>query len=390
MARITDEELERIKEEVSLLRLVEAKGIKLEKKGSDYHCRCPFHDDDTPSLVVTPSKNLFHCFGCGAAGSVIDWVMKMEGVSLRHALEILKADHLPEGKAKPIRKNTSAKLPSLAASPDHQTQLRYVIDYYHQTLKESPEALEYLERRGLKNSELIECFKLGYANRTLSYRLPYKNRKEGAEVRGQLQEIGLLRESGHEHFNGSLVVPVIDANGIITEVYGRKINDNLRKGTAKHLYLPGEHVGIWNSEALKASSEIILCESLIDAMTFWVHGFRNVTASYGTNGFTDEILNSLVANNVEKILIAYDRDKAGDEAAGKVAKLLADNGISVFRILFPKGMDANEYSLKVTPADKSLGLAIRKAEWLAGSKEQNVPEEPQSHIENNIAEVNGM
>ena len=121
MARITEAELERIKEEISLYRLIEAKGIKLEKKGSDYYCRCPFHDDETPSLVVTPSKNLFHCFGCGAAGSVIDWVMKMEGVSLRHALEMLKADYLPEGNNKPKKVNTTVKLPSLAASPDHQS-----------------------------------------------------------------------------------------------------------------------------------------------------------------------------------------------------------------------------------------------------------------------------
>ncbi len=384
MARIADNELKQIKEDISLYRLVEAKGIKLEKKGADYHCLCPFHDDETPSLVVTPSKNLFHCFGCGAAGSVIDWVMKMEGVSVRHALEILKADYLPKGVAKPIRKNTVIKLPSLAASPDYQSQLRNVINYYHQSLKESPEALDYLSKRGLQSSELIEKFKLGYANRTLAYRLPHKNRKEGAEVRTQLQEIGLLRDSGHEHFNGSIVVPVIDSNGIITEVYGRKLRDNLRKGTAKHLYLPGAHVGIWNSEALKSCSEIILCESLIDAMTFWVHGFRNVTTSYGTNGFTDEIFNSLVASGVEKVLIAYDRDKAGNEAAKIISKRLSEKGVTVFRIQFPKGMDANEYSLKVTPADKSLGLAIRKAEWMAGSKNENIP------AHENIIEVEGM
>ncbi|THB69897.1 MAG: toprim domain-containing protein, partial [Gammaproteobacteria bacterium] len=329
MARITEEELERIKEEVSLVRLVEAKGIALEKKGSDYHGCCPFHDDKTPSLVVTPSKNLFHCFGCGAAGSVIDWVMKIEGVSVRHALEILKADYLPSvssfnatGKAKPTRRNTSVKLPSLVASEDHQALLQKVVDYYHQCLKESPEAIEYLEKRGINNPELIEKFKLGYANRTLGYRLPQKNRAEGAKVRGQLQEIGILRESGHEHFNGSLVVPVIN-DGSVREVYGRKIKRELRKGTPKHLYLPGEHQGVWNSEALKDNCEIILCESLIDAMTFWVHGFRNVTTSYGTNGFTDEILQSLVANNVGKVLIAYDRDKAGDEAAHAISKRLA-------------------------------------------------------------------
>ncbi len=384
MARVTEEELERVKEEISLVRLVESNGIKLDKKGSDYHGCCPFHDDKTPSLVVTPSKNLFHCFGCGAAGSVVDWVMKMQGISFRHAVELLKKDELPqETKAKPAKRSIEIKLPPLVAIEDHQALLHKVIDYYHQCLKESPEAIEYLEKRGLNNPELIEKFKLGYANRTLAYRLPQKNRAEGAKVRGQLQEIGILRESGHEHFNGSLVVPVINSS-VVNEVYGRKIKRELRKGTPKHLYLPGEHQGVWNSEALEDNSEIILCESLIDAMTFWVHGFRNVTTSYGTNGFTDGILNSLVANKIEKVLIAYDRDKAGDEAVEKLVNTLTKSGIDSYRIQFPKGMDANEYALKVTPAEKSLDLAIRKAEWIAGSQEQNVPEEP------NIIEVEGM
>lgn len=77
---------------------------------------------------------------------------------------------------------------------------------------------------------------------------------------------------------GSLVVPVFDEQGYVTEVYGRKIPDELREGIAYHLYLPGLHQGVWNIEALKASKEIILCEALIDALTFWCAGYRNVTA----------------------------------------------------------------------------------------------------------------
>ena len=88
-----------------------------------------------------------------------------------------------------------------------------MIEYYHETLLNSPEALDYLKRRGIGSEEAIKTFKLGYANRTLGYRLPEKNRVEGAAIRGQLQRIGLLRESGHEHFNGSLVIPVIAAIG---------------------------------------------------------------------------------------------------------------------------------------------------------------------------------
>ncbi len=368
MARIPDAEIERLKQEVSLVRLVEASGIALKKQGKDYAGRCPFHEDATPSLIVTPGKNLYHCFGCGAAGGPIDWVMKMQGVSFRHAAELLR-EGLPlaaeaAGPAAPVKQSTVKKLAApVALEADDHAALAQVIDYYHATLKQSPEALAYLQSRGLTHPELIDTFRLGYANRTLGLRLPEKNRQAGAEIRGRLQRLGIYRASGHEHFNGSLVVPVFDAAGNVAEVYGRKLLDNLRTGTPKHLYLPGPHAGVWNEVALSARREVILCEALIDAMTFWCAGYRNVTAAYGTQGFTDDHLAALRRHGIERVLIAFDRDDAGERAAQALAERLQAAGFDVWRIQFPKGMDANEYALKVQPAAKSLGLLIRKAVW---------------------------
>lgn len=371
MPRIPDDQIERLKTEISLQRLAEGHGIKLKKHGKDHIGLCPFHDDHDPSLVISPDKNLFHCLGCGAGGSVIDWVMKIEGVSFRHAVELLQADYDPSSLAAhaPVKQATVPKLAApLKRNTDDQQLLNQVIDYYHGQLKQNVDALSYLEKRGLKNDELIEYFKLGVSDRTLGYRLPRKNRKEGAELRGQLQRIGIYRESGHEHFNGSLVIPVIDEQGNITEVYGRKLNENLRKGTPKHCYLPGPHEGIFNIEALKASHEIILCESLIDALTFWNAGYRNMTCSYGIEGFTDHHLAAFKQYEIQRILIAYDRDEGGNNAAEKLAERLTAEGIECFRILFPKGMDANEYALSVQPASKSLGVVIRSAEWMGKGK----------------------
>lgn len=372
MARLADEVINRIKQDVSLLRLVESQGHTVTRQGKDYVVCCPFHEENTPSCIISPKTNLFNCFGCGTGGSVIDWVMKTQGVSFRFACEILQKDLglITDAPSKAPSKNTTTKLtPPLAANADSQTALRQVIDYYHETFKQSPEVQEYLRSRGLEHPELIDRFKLGFANRTLGYRLPEKNRKAGAELRGKLQEIGILRDSGHEHFNGSLVVPIIDENGIISEVYGRKIlGQRLRKGTAQHLYLPGPHNGVWNVEAFKACNEVILCEALIDAMTFWVHGFRNVTASYGTSGFTPSHLAAFKQYDIKRVLIAYDRDEAGNNAAEKLAKELQAEGIDCFRILLPKGMDVNEYAQQVTPAQKTLGLVIRNAEWMGAGK----------------------
>ena len=384
MPRLPEELIERIKKDIDLVQLIQSQGYKLKKNGKDYLLSCPWHDDKEASLVISPNTNLWHCMGaCQTGGSVIDWVMKTQGVSFRLACEILQKDPSLINNTQTVKKNTTTKLASpLAANADNQKLLHQVISYYHEALKTAPEALDYLEQRGLNSPELINTFKLGYANRTLGYRLPAKNRKAGSEIRGQLQEIGIFRKSGHEHFNGSIVVPVQDENKQITEVYGRKIlGKRLRKGTAQHLYLPGAHEGVWNVEALKVYDEIILCEALIDAMTFWVHGFKNVTASYGTSGFTASHLAALKQHNVKRVLIAYDRDEAGNTAAEQLAEKLNQEGIECFRLQFPKKMDANEYALKMTPADKSLALVIRKAQWMGKG------EAPQAELDTNTEQT---
>ena len=260
MARIPAEELERLKAEISVERLVEGAGIELKAAGKDLLGRCPFHDDAQASLVVTPAKNLWHCFSCQIGGGPIDWMMKSKGVSFRHAVELLREGALDVPAASRGRIRVLAPPVNLDATD--QALLAETIGYYHERLKQTPEALAYLAKRGLDDAEMIERFKLGFADRTLGLRLPEKTRKAGSDVRGRLQKIGLWRESGHEHFNGSIVIPIITPAGEITEVYGRKINDNLREGTPKHLYLPGPHRGVWNESALTADSEIILCEAL--------------------------------------------------------------------------------------------------------------------------------
>ncbi len=381
MARIPEHEVERLKKEISVQRLAEAHGVKLTRHGADLVGKCPFHDDRTPSLVITPAKNLWHCLGaCNTGGTAIDWVMKAQGVSFRHAVELLKADHFPLAAApgtlesRPAKHSTVRKLPPpVEREADDRALLLQVTGYYNEALKQSPEALKYLESRGLKSSEIIDRFKLGFANRTLGYRLPAKNRAAGADVRGRLQELGIYRKSGHEHFNGSIVIPVFNSQGEVVEMYGRKITPNLREGTPDHLYLPGAHRGVWNEEALAASKEIVLCEALIDALTFWTADIRQVTASYGVNGFTADHRAAFEKYGTERVYIAYDRDEAGDKAAAVLAEELIEMGIECFRVQFPKGMDANAYALKVTPAAKSLGVLLNKAEWLGKGRRTAAP-----------------
>ena len=269
MARIPQEEIDRIKHEVPLADIVRARGVELKVHGANLLGLCPFHEDHDPSLVITPAKNLWHCLGaCQIGGDVFAWVQKTEGVSFRHAYELLSTRFFVASPSDGLVLKKRSDVPKLG-SPftlemhDDELRLAY-IDYCHEELKRSPEAARYLEKRGLTSSELITQFRLGFSNRTLGLRLPAMSRKEGQAIRSRLQALGILRSSGHEHFNGCLLVPVFDDEGCVSEIYGRKITPRLTPGLAHHLYLPGPHRGVWNAEALAQAKEIILCEALID------------------------------------------------------------------------------------------------------------------------------
>ncbi|MDY4326325.1 CHC2 zinc finger domain-containing protein [Pectobacterium brasiliense] len=356
MARIPESELQHLKAAVSLVEVVRAQGCKVVKRGKDFVVLCPFHQENTPSMVISPEKNLYHCFGCDAGGSVIDWVMKTEGLSLPHAVDKLRRELGSVPAAEPL-----PPVADIANEQERQALLHRVTEFYHHTLLNAPEAIAYLEKRRLNHPELVAAFKLGFANRTLGYRLPSSKLKNGATVRSQLQAIGVMRSSGHEHLAGSLVVPVIDLNGQVRELYGRKVGERLRAGTPNHLYLPGPHGGVWNEQTLVASKSVILCESLIDAMSFWVAGYRNVTAAYGVNGFTDEMRKAFIRHGVKQVLIAFDNDTAGDEGVEKLASSLVADGIAPFRVVFPAGMDANEYLCKVSEPEVAFRAVVEGA-----------------------------
>lgn len=161
MARIPEAELERLKHDVSVERLATARGIALKPSGKNLLGLCPFHDDHNPSLSIDPGQNLWHCFGCQQGGGVIDWVMQAEGVSFRHAVELLRAK-VPLSVAGPIVKQSSIqKLPGLlTASAEDQELLQQVLTHYQQNLAETPDALAYLQKRGALLHESLNslCF----------------------------------------------------------------------------------------------------------------------------------------------------------------------------------------------------------------------------------------
>lgn len=380
MGRMTPAELEQLKREVSLLKVAHSQGHKLKRQGKDYVALCPFHTEKTPSCVISPEKNLYHCFGCNAAGSVLDWLQHTENLTYPQTLVRLRE---LAGTSSVAATETVAPSPSSPPAvrqkladldDDGQALLNQVIDFYHQQLLESPEAQEWLVSRGLNHPELVSHFRLGFAgSHGIAGALPSSQTKEGKALRSRLMALGVLRETRQDHFRGCMVMPVIGWAGSATvahrgrvlQLYGRRtVANHSLKGAPRHLYLSSPLVGVWNEAALKASSEVILCEALIDAMTFWCAGFRNVIAAYGCNGFTADHLAALQYHGVKRVLIAYDRDEGGDRGAEAVAGDLLELGIEAWRVRFPQGLDANAYALKSGNPEKALGLALEQAAWM--------------------------
>jgi DNA primase len=218
MVTIAEDELEQLKQDVALAEVCRRRGIALKGQGADLVGCCPFHDDHEPSLVITPSKNLWRCIGaCHKGGDVIAFVMAYEKVSFCHAVDLLRREGGTAPRPAILTTRAGKQHPVLiepGIEPSEAALLAHVAEYYHQTLKNTAKGRAYLQARGILAPEAVDAFKLGFSNRTLGYRVP-GDTQFGQNLREKLQRIGILRESGHEHFNGCVVFPIFDAAGAV-------------------------------------------------------------------------------------------------------------------------------------------------------------------------------
>lgn len=262
----------------------------------------------------------------------------------------------------------------LKVKEDNELSLS-VVSYYNNSLKNSSVCLDYLMKRGINESAIIDHFKLGYGNRTLGKNLPSKRSTDGAKVRHNLFKTGFIRSSGHEHFNGALFVPIFDKAGNLVEAYGRKVNSGLRKGTDFHLFLNDKPKGVLNLEVFPSTDELIICESIIDALTFWSMGFRNVTSFYKPDEHDTGLVEALKEHKIKRVLIAFDRDVEGENGTKSLVDKIQPLNIECYRIKFPMGMDANEFAVEQRLSKDSFIKLIRNAEWIAGGQGQEVKKE---------------
>ena len=340
-----------------------------------------------PVLIYLLQRTSFTAWAAVKKGSVIDLVMLKENVSTGEAIRLLKERYgLPKDRAKASAAvSLNAQQPADILPPNHQKLLKRVIETYHDNLKNTSRPVEYLLKRKIRQGELIDQFKVGFADGSLVGKLSDQDKKT-------LKEIGIINQNdfGNKRFKDCIVFPIINELGQITEIYGRSISQVY----GKHFYLPGKHQGIFNPKALN-HKEIFLCESIIDALSIMSLGYVNVTCSFGINGFTDEMLNLLKEKGVEKVYICYDHDKQAEKAihgsrAGRgITEKLKNIGIEVYRITFTRRLpettgessiedlipykDANDFLCKSPEPAKEFEKLISEAKILY-QKETKVDE----------------
>ena len=331
---INPQEIERLKNGIDLASYVASRGIALNKNGKNHKGLCPFHEEKAPSFTVNPQENLWHCFGCGSGGDVFTFVERIDKTTFTGAVKKLSQE-MEKSAGKGVDQNNSPPHPSACGSrplpqgergkegkgegalisPAHQKLLNRVVGFYQQEFFKDKRGLNYLKQRGISDRQSLIDFGVGFVNGNLSEILPSDGDYEEA-----LKQVGLLNERGHEMFYGCVVFPLLDFNNNCVGLYGRRIDEE----QVAHLYLPGPRRGLINRQAAKRSKTLLLTESIIDALTLYANGFKNVIPLYGVNGWTEDHTRLFQEFRPETVTLCFDSDEAGVKGAYAVKEKLRE------------------------------------------------------------------
>ena len=341
--------------------------VKLQKKGSNYFGLCPFHNEKSPSFSVSPSKQMYYCFGCGAGGNVITFVMEYENYSFMEALQMLadragvalpKQEYSKEAKEAADLRTALLEINSMAAN----------YYYFQLTNPQGEVGYRYLRDRQLAD-DTIRHFGLGFANKTSDDLYRYL-RAKGYDDK-ILKETGLvtIEERGaHDKFWNRVMFPIMDVNNRVIGFGGRVMG----AGEPKYLNSPetklfdkSRNLYGLNYARLSREKYILICEGYMDVIAMHQAGFTNAVASLGT-AFTTQHA-ALLKRYTDKVVLTYDSDGAGTKAALRAIPILRDVGMSI-RVLnmqphkdpdeFIKNMGAEAFRERIEQARNSFLFEI--------------------------------
>jgi len=383
MAYISNEVINEIRNKTDIVDIV-SKYVNLTKKGKNYIGVCPFHDDHSPSMSVSPEKQIFTCFSCGASGNVFTFVSDFEKISFAKAVALL-------GEKAGI--SISSEFTREVKRDDYFDIYELTNKFYQNSLFTSlgKNAIEYLESRNI-DKDTIKKFGIGLSIQKVSLTDYLVNKKYTID---KLVDIGLTNDNGNDIFINRIMFPIYDLGGNPVAFSGRIYNtrdtskyintketDMFKKGKILYNY----HIA---KEYLKKNDSIIIMEGQMDVIRASTVGINNCIATMGT-ALTKEH-KSIIKNMTNNIILCFDGDSAGEKATVSAIEILEDTGINIKIVRLPNGMDPDEYIVKegkdsfLYQIKSAISLIDYKMELLKNNKDFTNVKDISSYINSAIS-----
>ncbi len=342
---IDNNSIEQLKNSIDIVDII-SNYIELKKAGANFKANCPFHQEKTPSFVVSPTKQIYHCFSCGVGGDAIKFVQEYEKLNYPEALEKIAS----------LMNFSLSYTQGGSDNSEARRLLEQVQKWYVKNLDQNQRAMEYLKQRGI-TQQSIEYFGIGYVG--ASYELMNFLSANMLPI-PKAQEAGVVAQRDRGGFYARLTeritFPIYSPSGAIVGFGGRTITNHPAK------YINSPQTKLFNKSRLlygysKAKEHIyknkrlIICEGYLDVIMFHQAGFKEAVATLGTALTTEHL--PILRKGEPHIILAYDGDKAGVAAALKASTMLSEGGFDGSVVLFPDGQD---------PADM---IAIGKTQEVA-------------------------
>ena len=366
MERYNDEILDEIRSRNDIVSTI-SQYMTLKRKGRNYFGLCPFHNEKSPSFSVSPDKQIFHCFGCGVGGDVINFVKKIENIGFLDSVRLLAEKsgiQLPNDISKAEEeniklKNRIYKINELAAK------------FYHENLYKptSKIAQDYIKKRKLNNATL-KSFLMGYASNSSNELLRYL--KEQGFTEEELLASCLIGKSDrgyYDKFRNRLMIPIRDERGRFIAFGGRVLDDSKPKyinSPENIVYIKGRNLfglNVAREGVHGPLKRLLIVEGYMDAISLYQRGITNVVASLGT-ALTDS-QGRLLRRNTEQVILGYDADGAGQQAIIRGMEILKSMDIDIRILQISGAKDPDEYVLKFGPEKmvKAMDEAISAIEF---------------------------
>ncbi len=322
--------------------------VPLKRAGSNLNGKCPFHSERTPSFTVFPATRSFYCFGCGAGGDVVTFIMKRENLDYVSALEMLAARAGIE-----IPKSARNSEPEGTVKRERILNMnREAARFFHASLYDPAlggAALKYLTDRGLSGS-VIKHFGLGFAPNGFGALTDHLMKQGYTSEEMQTAFLaGISKKTGKpfDYFRNRVIFPIIDVTGNVVAFGGRVMDDSIPKylnTSDTPAFKKSRNLFALNYAKSKCAERLILCEGYMDVIALHAHGFENAVATLGTAITAEQA--RIMAKYTKQVIISYDSDEAGQRAANKAMKLLSEVGLDVRVLKMTGAKDPDEFLKK--------------------------------------------